>query len=192
MWVVQQEGERWSARGCRIIGQRVTREVQHLRVKQLRDINLANAFHSSGFRELKMVGVGNRLSALQRTRRSQFLFRNKRLPVRAGDVAFDKWFTRGAAAMPFGHAAFHRADIGIIPHRGKDGRQPAEQQRKHYRRCGQSGEDPFYSVQIHCVMIYADCKTDAEFAFDGTLLGRQPISPYRDMSIAAEGEHTPC
>jgi len=96
-----------------------------------------------------MVEAGSGLSASQRTRRRQFLFRNGGPPVLAGDVAFNKMFARGAATMPFGHAAFHSADIRLARHQAQSRRQPAEQQRKHRRRQAQSGEDSFSSVLVH-------------------------------------------
>ncbi len=50
-----EEGDRRSARGRRIIDQRVTREVWRPRVNQLREINLSFIFRDGCFRKLKMV-----------------------------------------------------------------------------------------------------------------------------------------
>ena len=108
-----------------VIGQSVTREARRPRVNRLRDIDLARIFHNRSFGKLKMVEAGSGLSASQRTRRRQFLFRDGGPPVRAGDVAFDKMFARGAATMPFGHAAFHPADIRLARHQAQRGREPA-------------------------------------------------------------------
>src|SRR5262245_2302007 len=111
-----EEGDRWSAGGRMVVGKSVTREARRTRVNRLRDIYLARIFHDRSFRELKMIEAGSGLSASQRARRRQFFFRDEGAPVRAGDVAFDKMFARGAATMPLGHAAFHRTDIRLARH----------------------------------------------------------------------------
>ena len=108
-----EEGDRRSAGGRIAIGQRVTREARRSGVNRLRWIDLARVFDNDGFMKLKVMETGSGLSALRRTRRRQFHFRDNRPPIRAGFMAFDKWFTRVAAAMPFSHAAFHRADFRL-------------------------------------------------------------------------------
>jgi hypothetical protein len=97
----------------------------------------------------KIVVARTWLSALEWTRRRQFLFRNNRLPVRTGEAPCDKWLAVGAATMPFSHAAFHRAKIRLIRHQWRHGRYPAEYQSKHRRRRLQSGEDSFSYVLFH-------------------------------------------
>src|SRR6266545_1204155 len=103
-----EEGYRRSAGGRMVIGQSATREVRRPRINRLRDIDFAPVFHNRSLRKLKMVEAGRGLSALRLTRRRHFFFRDDGPPVRAGDVAFDKWFARGAATMPFGHKSMPR------------------------------------------------------------------------------------
>jgi hypothetical protein len=132
-----------------VIGHSVMCKARRPRINRSRNIDLDRTLHDDGLMKLKMVESGSGLSASQRTRRRQIVFRDDGPPVRAGNMAFDKMFVCRAATMPFGYAAFHLTDVRLARSQPHHRSQPADYQCERCRGNPQSEEGLFSPVCVH-------------------------------------------